>query len=122
MLNRENGANWKEALQALQNITWDYCGPIRCQAGLEHGLSHLRRVREKVSAQLKAENPHELALCISMLNLYDLAELVFVMALERKESRGYHKRADYVLSDLRLNGKKHYICKNTNNEFTMTWR
>lgn len=122
MLNRNNGAHWKEALQALQNITWDYCGPIRSQAGLEHGLSHLRRIREKLSEQLKAENPHELTLCISILNLYDLAELVFLMALERKESRGYHKRADFVLSDLRLNGKKHYICKNKNNETTMTWR
>ncbi len=122
MLGRDKGADWKEALQALQNITWDYCGPVRSAASLEHGLSHLRRVRQKARETLKAENPHELVLCLGMLNLYDLAELVFLMANERKESRGYHRRADYVLPDLRLNGKKQYIRKTLNNEICMTWR
>ncbi len=95
---------------------------MRSAASLEHVLSHLRRVRQKARETLKAENPHELVLCLGMLNLYDLDELVFLMADERKESRGYHRRADYVLPDLRLNGKKQYIRKTLNNEICITWR
>lgn len=121
MLDRESGAHWTEALQALQNITWDYCGEVRSAAGMEHGLSHLRRVHEHALATLKAENPHELSMCLGILNLYELAELMFEMALERRESRGYHKRADFRLPDLRLNGKKHYIRKDGDHNL-MSWR
>lgn len=121
MLDRAHGAHWTEAMQALQNITWDYCGETRSQAGLEHGLLHLRRVHERASATLKAANPHELALCLGVLNLYELADAMFQMALDRRESRGYHRRADFPLSDLRLNGKKHYIRKD-GGRVVMTWR
>lgn len=121
MLDRKEGAHWTEALQALQNITWDYCGEVRSGDGLEHGLSHLRRVHERARATLKAANPHELALCLGMLNLYELADIMFQMAQERRESRGYHRRADFRLPDLRLNGKKHYIRKDGDHN-VMSWR
>ena len=121
MLDREYGAHWTEALQALQNITWDYCGEVRSASGLEHGLSHLLRVHEHALSSLRAENPHELIMCLGILNLYELAELMFQMALERRESRGYHKRADFRLPDLRLNGKKHYIRKD-GDHYLMSWR
>jgi succinate dehydrogenase/fumarate reductase flavoprotein subunit len=39
------------------------------------------------------------------VNLYDLGELVFVGALERKESRGLHHRIDYPYIDPLLNDK-----------------
>ena len=120
-LERKTGAHWSEALQALQNITSDYCGDIRSENGLRHGLEHLRRVHQRAQTGISAGNPHELAMTLGVLNLYELADLMFQMALERKESRGYHKRADFPLADLRLNSKKLYIRK-TESGPRMTWR
>jgi succinate dehydrogenase/fumarate reductase flavoprotein subunit len=68
-------------------------------------LKHLRRLKNKVHNDLSARDSWELTRCLEVINLYDLAELVFIGALERKESRGLHRRADYAYTDPLLNGK-----------------
>lgn len=56
-----------------------------------------------------------------MLNLFELAETMFLMADERRESRGQHRRVDYPLQNLMLDGKRHFIRKN-GGEAVMSWR
>ena len=46
---------------------------------------------------------------------------MFLMADERKESRGQHRRVDYPLQNLMLDGKRHFIRKN-GDEAVMSWR
>ena len=118
---REDGAHWLEARMAMENIAWDYCGDLRSHAMLEAGLAHLRRVHARARETLRAENPHELMYCLGMLNLFELAETMFLMADERRESRGQHRRVDYPLQNLMLDGKRHFIRKN-GGEAVMSWR
>jgi succinate dehydrogenase/fumarate reductase flavoprotein subunit len=102
---RAKGYDWKDANIALQELMVGYAGSVRSEAMLEAGLRHLRRLRVKVDHSLKAANRWELTRCLEVINLYDLGEVVFHAALERKESRGNHRRVDYPYADPLLNGK-----------------
>lgn len=121
ILSRKNGSNWLEAMQALNNINKNYCGSIRNKNSLMHGLEYLKIVHKKAYDTISANNIHEMINCIGILNLYEISNLVFMMALDRNETRGYHKRIDKPLTDLRLNGKRHIICKK-NNDTIISWR
>jgi succinate dehydrogenase/fumarate reductase flavoprotein subunit len=92
---REVGPNWKEANIALSQIMGDYAGALKSATLLEAGLTYLRRLRDKAHRTMIAGNQHELMRCLEVLNLFDLGELVFVGAVERKETRGLYVRADY---------------------------
>ena len=48
---------------------------------------------------LCAEDSHALMRCVEVLDLMDLGELVFLTALERKETRGMHIRSDYPFTN-----------------------
>ena len=102
---RSYGPDWRDANMALQNTLSDYAGLIRSQTMLEAGLEHLRRLKAKAHENMKAANQWELTRCLEVLNLYDLGELVFLGALERKESRNLHQRIDYPYTDPLLNNK-----------------
>jgi succinate dehydrogenase/fumarate reductase flavoprotein subunit len=52
-----------------------------------------------------AKGRWELTRLLEVVNLYDLGELVFRGALERKESRGLHRRVDFPYTDPLLDGK-----------------
>jgi len=108
---RNHGPDWKDANIALQHTMADYAGTIRSEAMLEAGLSHLRRLRGKLHNTMMAKDRWELTRCLEVVNLYDLGELIFVGALERKESRALHHRADYPYTDPLLNGKMLFVMK-----------
>ena len=78
-------------------------------------------MRARAEQTLGAANPHELAYCLGVLNLYELAELMFLMAEDRKESRALHKRQDYPLPNLTLDGLRHYI-RREGTATVMSWR
>ncbi len=99
MLGRARGPAWKEANTALQQIMQDYAGPIRSETLLNAGLTHVRRLKEKVRTALVAKDRHELTRSLEIVNLVDLAELVFLTALERKETRAGHVRVDYPFTN-----------------------
>ncbi|MBW1915045.1 MAG: FAD-binding protein [Deltaproteobacteria bacterium] len=120
ILGRENGASWKEALIALQQTMLDYAGSLRTEPVLSAGLKHLQRLRKKAKKTLKAENHHELMLCLGVLNLFDIGETVFLSAIERKETRGSHKRPDYPFTNPLMN--KMLICRKTETETVVEWR
>ncbi len=102
---RRQGPDWREANIALQQIMQDYAGAVRSQTMLEAGHGYLKNLRAKIEASLLARNRWELTRCLEVFNLLDIGELVFLSALERKETRGLHKRYDYPLTDPMLNGK-----------------
>ena len=84
------------------------------------GWHHLRRIREKTEATLLARNPHELGRCLEVLNLLDLAEMTFVMALDRKETRGLHVRPDYPFTNPLLS--QAHIVSRQNGKPHLQWR
>ena len=117
---REQGPDWEEAQVALQQIMKDYAGAIRNEALLKQGLSNLRRIKEKAYDSLIARNPHELWRCLEVFNLLDLGELVFLMALDRKETRGLHNRPDYPFTNPVLN--KAHVIRRENGKPVLNWR
>jgi succinate dehydrogenase/fumarate reductase flavoprotein subunit len=121
MLNREDGINWQEANAALQQVMQDFAGGVRSETMLEAGLSHLRRIKSKALKTLAAHNTHELMRSLEVLNLFDIGELVFVAARERKETRGAFIRSDFPYSNPVLSGKS-LICKQVNGELVTEWR
>lgn len=107
--NRKHGATWREVLYALQQVSFDYCGSVRYEMLLTAGLNLVRRIKHSAVNSLRAENSHELMNCLQVLNLLELGELLFIGALNRKESRGLHFRIDYPFTDPLLNNKLHII-------------
>ncbi len=106
---RSHGPDWKETNIALQQVMNDYAGMVRNEALLEQGLSHLRRIKEKARCELVAKNPHELWRCLEVINMLEIGELVFLTALDRKETRGLHRRPDYPFTNPTLD-KAHVVC------------
>jgi succinate dehydrogenase/fumarate reductase flavoprotein subunit len=117
---RENGPDWEETNVALQQTMLDYAGHVRNESLLLQGLHHLRRIKDKARSSLLARNPHELGRCLEVLNLLDLGELTFIMALDRKETRGLHVRPDYPFTNPTLN-QAHIIFKR-NGENRLQWK
>ncbi|MFC2005332.1 FAD-binding protein [Chloroflexota bacterium] len=120
ILSREVGATWKEVNLALQQIMYDYAGSVRSETLLRAGLNSLRRLREKAYAMMIAKNQHELMRCMEALNLLDAGELVFIMAMERKETRGNHIRPDFPFTDPRM--EKMLIIKKIDDTPVLEWR
>ena len=118
--NQETGASWSEANIALQQIMHDYAGPVRSETMLRAGLSHLKRLKEKAYTTLIAGNQHELMHCLEVLNLLDLAELVFTAANERKETRGRHVRTVYPFTNPLL--EKLLVIKKVDDKPVTEWK
>jgi len=112
---------WKEANFALQQIMVDYAGDLRSEANLEAGLFHLRRLRGKAKAAMAANNIHELGRSLEVLNLMDFGELIFLSALDRKETRDTHVRTDFAITNPLLNNKAH-IVKQVEGQPVLEWR
>jgi len=118
---RTQGPDWRDANLALQQTMLDYAGLIRSEALLTAGLNHLRRLKEKTQSTLRAKNRWELTRCLEVLNLYDLGELIFFAALERRESRALHNRSDYPYTDPLLN-EKLLAVKRVEGEPKLEWK
>lgn len=106
---RKEGADWREVNIALQQIMQDHAGAPRSQPLLEAGSFHLSRLKQKAYQIMRAGNQHEVTRCLEVLNLIDLGELIFLGAMDRKETRGNHVRVDYPLTNPRFNKKVHII-------------
>ena len=98
----------------------DYAGHVRNESLLLQGWHHLRRIREKAGAVMLARNSYELGRCLEVLNMLDLAETTFVMALDRKETRGLHVRPDYPFTNPLLN--QAHIIRRQDGKPRLQWR
>jgi len=122
LLSRNSGPTWKEANLALQQIMEDYAGvDVRSATLLSAGLKYLRDLKQKVLAELSADNSHTLMRCLETLDLMDCAEVIFYGALERKETRGMHHRTDHPFTNPLLQDKFLTIWQ-ADGKVQMTWR
>lgn len=97
--------SWKEINVAIQQVMSDYCGPdVRSEHILTTGLQHLKRIQKK-AGQVHCADGHEFMRCLEAEDLALLGELAFLCALERKETRGKHRRVDYPFTNPLLNNK-----------------
>jgi len=120
ILGRHEGPDWLESNTALQQLMKDYCGTLRSEKSLTAGLTYLRRLKDTISNTLMARNQHELMRCIEVRNLIDLGELIMIAALERRESREAHRRADYPYTNRLL--EKLLVIKRRGDEPVTEWR
>ncbi len=117
---RENGPDWEEANIALQQTMLDYVGKVRNENLLKQGLSHLRFIKEQAEQTIMAKNSHELGRALEVLNMLQIGELTFLMALNRKETRGLHNRPDYPYTDPTLSRAQ--IIQKVDGKNILAWR
>lgn len=102
-MERQNGADWKDANTALQQIMSMYAPPgpklVRSKTLLDAGLHYLHNLREKCGAELSAQCSHTLMRAAETLDLLDCGEALLTAALERKETRANHVRSDYPFTN-----------------------
>jgi succinate dehydrogenase/fumarate reductase flavoprotein subunit len=106
LMARENGPDWREANLALQQIMNDYAGTgVRSEPLLTAGLTYLKDLKRKAIATMKADDSHTLMRCLETIDLMECGEVIFLAALERKETRGLHARSDYTFTNPLLQDK-----------------
>jgi succinate dehydrogenase/fumarate reductase flavoprotein subunit len=106
LMAREEGPGWQEANLALQQIMNDYAGTaVRSETLLAAGLKYLRDLKKTALASLRAEDSHTLMRCLETIDLMQCGEVIFLTALERKETRALHVRSDYTFTNPLLQDK-----------------
>ncbi len=122
ILQRESGPSWKEANLTLQQIMNDYAGiTVRSETLLKAGLKYLRDLRKKALTTLLAENSHALMRGLEALDLMECGEIIFLTALERKETRGLHIRSDFPFTNPLLQ-EKFLTIQQEHGEVRLEWR
>jgi succinate dehydrogenase/fumarate reductase flavoprotein subunit len=114
LMARENGPSWQEANLALQQIMNDY-------AGTGAGLTYLRDLKNKAVTTMKADDSHTLMRCLETIDLMECGEVIFLAALERKETRGLHVRSDYTFTNPLLQDK-FITLQRAKNKVQIEWR
>jgi len=105
-LKKRSGPLWREANLCLQQIMNDYAGvKVRSETLLKAGIKYLKDLKKKVLAEMSAENSHDLVRGLETLDLMECAEIIFLAALERKETRGLHRRSDFPFTNPLLDNK-----------------
>lgn len=85
--------------KSMQSIMMDYGSVFRDAEGLKKGIEEIQDLKERyrevgVTSSQKAFN-YELMETIELGHQLDLAEVILLSALQRKESRGAHWRRDF---------------------------
>ncbi|MGV8978503.1 MAG: fumarate reductase/succinate dehydrogenase flavoprotein subunit [Cellulomonas sp.] len=88
----------------LGHIVWEYCGMERTEAGLEHAIEAIRRLRASYWTDVRVlgeaeELNQSLEKAGRVADFLELAELMCIDALHRRESCGGHFRAESQASD-----------------------
>lgn len=81
--------NWHE----LRLFMWDYVGIVRTTKRLERALRRINMLKQEIQeyyAHFRVSNN-----LLELRNLVQVAELIVLCALQRKESRGLHYTLDY---------------------------
>jgi succinate dehydrogenase flavoprotein subunit len=84
----------------LGKLVWEYCGMSRTAAGLQSAIEHIRALREdywkSVLVPGSADDVNQsLEKAGRVADFFELAELMCIDALQRKESCGGHFREEY---------------------------
>lgn len=84
--------------RAVRDTMWAFCGVVRDEARLQQGLEKLAEVKAAaahVDVRPSSEGYKDLALALDLRGSLVAAEATIRPAVERRESRGAHQRADY---------------------------
>ncbi|MFZ7103511.1 MAG: FAD-dependent oxidoreductase [Peptococcaceae bacterium] len=106
LMQRASGPVWQELNLAVQQIMHDYAGItfVRSETLLSAGLKYLHDLEKTAYKTLQCKDSHELMRALEAFDLLLIGKLIFLTALERKETRGMHKRSDYTFTNPLLNG------------------
>jgi succinate dehydrogenase / fumarate reductase, flavoprotein subunit len=110
-----------DAISALQDVTAPMKYNLRRSKGrIEEALAGLENVKQKLP-ELSARDFHYLSKCHEVKSMSLCAELTYKAALTRTESRGFHFREDYPMSDDK-NWLKWIILKKEGNDIQISTR
>lgn len=123
LLDNDGSSSWEEFNQGIQSILNDYAGIqfVRFETLLKAGLTYLDHLEESAKKQLHVKNAHELMRAQECYDLLQLGHLICETALERKESRGMHRRSDYPFTNPLLN-KQMLTIRKVNENDVLEWR
>lgn len=101
LMEREGGSTWQELNLAVQQIMDDYAGinNKRSESTLTAGYRNLSELRKRAENEMACASAHELMRALESFEMLDAGRLVCVAALERKETRGNHKRSDFTFTN-----------------------
>ncbi len=120
----KGSSTWEEFNHGIQSILDDYAGIryVRSKTLLESGLEYLDHLEQKAKNELIVNNSHELMRALECFVLLQIGRLICLTALERKETRGMHKRSDYPFTNPLLNKKFLTIRRLENGKNELEWR
>jgi len=100
---KEGGVRPIELKSRLQAVMEQYVGLERDEESLNRGLTEVYKLRTQLLPRLRVAPIrrfcYEVQEAYEVRGMLDLAEIVILSALERKESRGHHYRLDYPQTD-----------------------
>jgi succinate dehydrogenase / fumarate reductase flavoprotein subunit len=88
--------------RALRDTMWECCGVVRDEPRLRRGLAQIKSLQAAAAAvdvRPSSEGFQDLALALDLRAALVVAEATILGALERRESRGAHQRADFPALD-----------------------
>ncbi len=99
-LTRKEGARPDEVITLVQEAMIPYrYGYLRSKESILESLGKLREIRQDMLPRLAVREPHDLVKAIESANMAKVAWLIMESALFREESRGFHYRIDFPMTD-----------------------
>ncbi len=103
LLDRKGSEKIDGIRRNMQSLMMDYCSVFRDEEGLKKGLESIRSLKTRFSdVEIVDKGRHfnyELMEAVELGHQLDLAEVILVGALNRRESRGAHFREDFPIRD-----------------------
>jgi succinate dehydrogenase / fumarate reductase, flavoprotein subunit len=105
LLSRRGDEFVRPLQRALRDLMSEHCGVVRSEEGLREGLERLRELGARTAA---LEVRPDIAGYADLAHAFDLqgsllaAQATLECALERRETRGAHNRADYPAQNPQL--------------------
>lgn len=123
LLENQGISTWKEFNHGIQSILNDYAGIqfVRSETLLKSGLLYLDQLEAKAKDELRVTNAHELVRALECFDLLLIGKLICRTALERRETRGMHKRSDFPFTNPLLN-KKFLTIRLEDGKNVLEWR
>lgn len=123
LMERKKGSSWQELNMAIQQIMDDYAGinNARSENLLSTGIKYLTDLKKLAEQTVMCKDSHQLMRALESFDLLLVGKLVCTAALERKETRGNHRRSDYTFTNPLLNDK-FIVVQNVEGRAVCHWR